>query len=117
MFATEIRPRRVDRMRTLPHWRWHLDEFYMKINDLTHYLWCALDHKGEVCESFVTKTRDKKAALKLLTKTLKRHGRSDQIVTDRLRSYGAALREHDINYSQGDQSDPSKLRSHGSVLR
>ena len=44
-------------------------------------------------ESFVTKTRDKKAALKFLKKILKRHGRADEIVTDRLRSYGAALNE------------------------
>ena len=43
-------------------------------------------------ESFLTKTRDKAAALKFLRKTLKRHGRVDAIVTDRLRSYGAALR-------------------------
>jgi len=49
-----------------------------------------------VLETFVMKTRDKKAALKFLKKTLKRHGRSDEVVTDLLRSYGAALRELDI---------------------
>jgi len=75
------------------HWRWHLDEVFVKINGEQHYLWRAVDHEGEVLESFVTKTRDKKAALKFLRKSLKRHGHAEEIVTDRLRSYGAALRE------------------------
>jgi putative transposase len=92
MFAAEIRKRRVEGMRS-SHWRWHLDEVFVKINGERHYLWRAVDHEGEVLESFVTKTRDKKAALKFLRKSLKRHGRPEEIVTDRLRSYGAALRE------------------------
>ena len=65
----------------------------MKINGEKHSLWRAVDHEGEVLESFVTKTRDKKAALKVLKKTLKRHGPAEEFVTDCLRSYGAALRE------------------------
>ena len=65
----------------------------MKINGETHYLWRAMDHEGEVLESFVTKTRDKKAALKFLKKTMRKHGRPAVIVTDLLRSYGAALKE------------------------
>jgi putative transposase len=52
-----------------------------------------VDHEGEVLESFVTKTRDKKAALKFLKKAMHKHGRPEVIVTDRLRSYGAALKE------------------------
>jgi putative transposase len=74
-------------------WRWHLDEVFVKINGERHYLWRAVDHEGEVLESFVTRTRDKKAALKFLKKSLKRHGRAEKMVTDQLRSYGAALRE------------------------
>jgi putative transposase len=92
MFAAEIRKRRVEGMRS-SHWRWNLDEMFVKINGERHYLWRAVDHEGEVLESFVTKTRDKKAALKFLRKTLKRHGQADIYVTDCLRSYGAALRE------------------------
>jgi len=46
-----------------------------------------------VLESFVTKERDKAAALKFIKKALKRHGRPKAIVTDGLRSYGAALKE------------------------
>jgi putative transposase len=61
MFAAEIRKRRVEGMRSC-HWRWHLDEVFVKSNGEKHYLWRAIDHEGEVLESFVTKTRDKKAA-------------------------------------------------------
>ena len=64
----------------------------MKIHGETHYLWRAVDHEGEVLESFVTKDRDKAAALKFIKKALKRHGRPKAIVTDGLRSYGAALK-------------------------
>ncbi len=49
--------------------------------------------EGEVLESFVTKTRDKNFALKFLRKAMRRHGQPEVIVTDRLRSYGAALKE------------------------
>ena len=55
------------------------------------YLWRAVDHEGEVLESFVTKEWDKAAALKFIKKALKRHGAPKAIVTDGLRSYGAAL--------------------------
>jgi len=92
LFAAEIRKRRVEGMRS-SHWRWHLDEMFVKINGEQHYLWRAVDHEGEVLESFVTKKRDKKAALKFLKKTMRRYGRPVSIVTDLLRSYGAALRE------------------------
>jgi putative transposase len=49
----------------------------VKINGVTHYLWRAVDHDGEVLESFVMKTRDRKAALKFLKKAMKRHGRPE----------------------------------------
>lgn len=92
MFAAEIRKRRISRMKS-SCWRWHLDEVFVKINGERHYLWRAVDHEGEVLESFVTKTRDKKAALKFLKKAMRKHGRPEVIVTDRLRSYGVALKE------------------------
>jgi IS1 family transposase len=68
---------------------------FVKINGERHYLWRAVDHEGEVLESFMTKTRDKKAVLKFLRKSMKCHGWSATVVTDRLRSYGAALKEID----------------------
>ncbi|RYH07165.1 IS6 family transposase [Tropicimonas sp. IMCC6043] len=93
MFASEIRRKRAERLRSGPQWQWHLDEMFVKINGERHYLWRAVDHEGEVLESFVTKARDKKAALKFLKKTMKRYGRPHVFVTDKLRSYGAALKE------------------------
>jgi putative transposase len=78
-------------MRQFSHWRWHLDEIYVRINGEMRYLWRAIDHEGEVLESFVTEERDKAAALRFIKKALKRHGRPKAIVTDGLRSYGAAL--------------------------
>ena len=65
----------------------------MKINGEMHYLWRAVDHEGEVLESFVTKTRDKAAALKFIKKAMKRHGSPKAITTDGLRSYKAAMKE------------------------
>ncbi len=91
MFATEIRRKRVSGMRS-SRWRWHLDEVFVKINGVQHYLWRAVDHEGEVLEAFVSKRRDKKAALKFLRKLMKRHGQPEELVTDGLRSYGAALK-------------------------
>ena len=90
LFASEIRKRRIEGIRA-SHWRWHLDEVFVKISSERHYLWRAVDHEGEVLESFVTKTRDKKAALKFLRKAMRKHGRCAQYVTDKLRSFGATL--------------------------
>ena len=93
MFAGEIRRRRVSRTRGLRHWRWHVDEIYVKLNGEMVYLWRAVDHEGEVLESYVTKTRKKAAALSFMKKALKRHGWPGRITTDGLRSYGAAMDE------------------------
>jgi putative transposase len=93
LFAADIRRQRVLRMRGFSQWRWHLDEVFVRINGERHYLWRSVDHEGEILESFVTKKRDKAAALKFLKKALKRHGRLGAIVTDGLRSYPAAMRE------------------------
>ena len=92
MFAAEIRRKRVQQLSAHSNWQWHLDEVFVKINCETHYLWRAVDHEGEVLESYVTKRRDRKAALKFLRKTMKRHGNPHSLVTDKLRSYGAAMK-------------------------
>ena len=80
MFAAEIRRNRASRMRVHSNWQWHLDEVFVKINGETHYLWRAVDHEGEVLESYVTKRRDRKAIQPHI------------IVTDKLRSYRAAMK-------------------------
>ncbi len=92
LFAAEIRKKRVSRMRGHSNWQWHLDEVFVKINGDTHYLWRAIDHEGEVLESYVTTRRDRRAALKFIRKPMKRFGQPNAIVTDKLRSYGAAMK-------------------------
>jgi putative transposase len=90
MFAAEIWKRRINK-RAYSQWRWHLDEVFVRINGETHYLWRAVDYEGEVLEVFATKRRDSKAALKFLKRAMKRHGQPKVIVTDRLKSYRAAM--------------------------
>ena len=65
---------------------------FVKIGGEMHYLWRAVDHEGEVLEAYVSKKRDRKAALIFLRKAMKRYGRPQVIVTDKLRSYGAAMK-------------------------
>jgi putative transposase len=90
MFAAAIRKRRVDH-HLYSNWRWHLDDVFVKINGETHYLWRAVDHEAEVLEVFVTKRRNRKAALTFIKRAMKRYGQPKVIVTDRLRSYRAAM--------------------------
>ena len=82
----------MERLRFGPQWQWHLDEVFVKINVVRHYLWRAVDHEGDVLESYVTKRRDRGAAPKFIKKVMKRHGQPEVIVTDKLRSYGVAMK-------------------------
>ena len=82
-FASEIKKRRAGGMQPY-NWKWHLDEVFVKINGERHYLWRAVDDVGEVLESYVTKKRDKKAALEFMKKVMRRYGSPNEIVTDRL---------------------------------
>lgn len=73
---------------------WHLDEMVVRINGVRMFMWRAVDKEGEVLDMLVQKRRSKAAALKLLRKLLKNQGAMpDEIVTDGLASYRAALRE------------------------
>ena len=69
-----------------------IDEMLVRINGEIHYLWRAVDHEGEVLEAYVTKARNRKAALRFLCKVMKRYGRPESIVTDIFGSYRPALR-------------------------
>jgi putative transposase len=89
MFAKEIRKKRMHPIANHSNWQWHLDEVFVKINGETHYLWRAVDHEGEVLESFVSRRRDRKAALVFLKKIMKKYGKSKSIVTDKLPSCGS----------------------------
>ena len=99
LFAAEIRKRRVHHG-SFSNWRWHLDEVFVRINGETHYLWRAVDHEGEVLEVLATKRRDRRAALRLLRKVMKQYGRPKVIVTDKLPSYRAAMKEMGIDRRQ-----------------
>jgi transposase-like protein len=84
--------RRLRKTRPRPDARWHLDEIFVSINGKRMYLWRAVDSEGEVLDILVQSRRNKKAALKLMRKLLKKQGFvPDAFVTDKLPSYGAAL--------------------------
>jgi putative transposase len=88
-------------MKGYRQWKWCLDEVFVKNNGEMHYLWRAVSPEGEVLECFVTKTRDKKAALVFMKKALKRHGSTAQITTGGLRSYKAAM--HDLGNTEKEE--------------
>jgi putative transposase len=93
MIAADLRRRRPK-----PHSTWHLDEVFIKIDGQLVYLWRAVDAEGEVLDVLVQSKRDKRAALKLMRKLLKKIGFvPDKVVTDDLRSYGAAARDLGIS--------------------
>jgi len=72
---------------------WHLDEVYTKINGRMVYLWRAVDNEGTVLDVVIQSGRNTKAAIRLLRKLLRNQGiKPTKIVTDRLGSYGAALK-------------------------
>ena len=86
MIAANLRKRRPK-----PYTTWHLDEVYLKIDGRMVYLWRAVDAEGEVLDVLVQAKRNKRAALKLMRKLLKKYGFvPDKLVTDDLRSYAAA---------------------------
>jgi putative transposase len=86
MIAANLRRRRL-KTETI----WHLDEVYLRIAGRKVYLWRAVDAEGEVLDVLVQSKRNKNAALKLMRKLLKKYGFvPDRMITDDLRSYGAA---------------------------
>ena len=92
--AADLRKRRPK-----PHTIWHLDEVYLKIDGRLVYLWRAVDAEGEVLDLLVQSRRNKRAALKLMRKLLKKYGFvPDKLVTDELRSYTAAT--HDLGIAK-----------------
>src|SRR5215472_16108908 len=89
MFAREL-----SRRRPRPTSRWHLDEMAVIISGRQFWLWRAVDDEGEVLDLLVQRRRDKAAAVKLMRKLIRKQGFApDVMVTDKLRSYGAAMSE------------------------
>jgi transposase-like protein len=86
--------RRLRQQRPKPSPRWHLDEMEVRIGGERVYLWRAVDDEGEVLDVLVQRRRDKRAALRLMRKLLRKQGFAPTVVTtDKLRSYGAAFTE------------------------
>src|SRR5256885_5873647 len=85
--------RRLRGCRPRPSDRWHLDEMVVRIAGKRMYLWRAVDHEGEVLDMLVQRRRDKRAALRLMRKLLRKYGFTPKLlITDKLGSYGAAFR-------------------------
>ena len=80
---------------------WHLDEVYTKINGKMVYLWRAVGDEGTVLDVVIQSRRNTKAAIRLLRKLLRNQGiKPERIVTDRLGSYGAALKRLGLKHLQ-----------------
>jgi len=84
-FAAKVRH---DRPR--PADKWHLDEVVVPIKGRKHCLWRAIDSNGDVLDILVQSRRDKAAAMRFFRKLFKAWGQPRVLITDKLRSYGAA---------------------------
>jgi transposase-like protein len=110
LFARELR-----RRRPRPTSRWHLDEMAVTIAGRQFWLWRAVDDEGEVLDLLVQRRRDKAAAVKLMRRLLKKQGFApDVLVTDKLRSYGAAKSEIGLSarHHQGLRANNRAENSH-----
>ena len=114
-FARELR-----RRRPRPSSQWHLDEMAVQIGGKRIWLWRAVDSEGEVLDLLVQRRRDKAAAVKLMRKLLKKQGYAPTVlVTDKLRSYGAARKAIGMTarHEQGLRANNRAENSHQPVRR
>jgi putative transposase len=106
--------------RPRPSDRWHLDEMVVRIAGRRMCLWRAVDHEGEVLDMLVQRRRDKRAALRLMRKLLKKQGFAPKrLTTDKLASYGAAFRHLGLTcpHEQGVRKNNRAENSHQAVRR
>ena len=100
---------------------WFLDEVFVTINGERQYLWRAVDQDGDVIDILVQSRRDRRAAERFFRKLLKGQGKPPlRLVTDKLKSYGAALRtimpsvNHDTDQYANNRAEvshePTRLR-------
>src|SRR3954469_9855682 len=112
--------RRLRRSRPRPSDRWHLDEMVVRIAGKRMYLWRAVDHEGEVLDMLVQRRRDKRAALRLMRKLLRKLGFAPKLLTtDKLGSYGSAFRHLRLTcpHEQGLRANNRAENSHQVVRR
>src|ERR671929_724880 len=111
---------RLRRSHPKPSRYWHLDEMVVQIAGKAVYFWRAVDHEGEVIDVLVQRRRARKAAVKLMRKLLKKQGFAPAVVvTDKLRSYGAAFREMGLaaRHEQGQRMNNRAENSHQPTRR
>jgi transposase-like protein len=108
--------RRIRKRRPTVFDHWHIDEIFVNIGGKQMYLWRAVDGEGEVLDVLVQKRRNKRAALRLMRKLLRNQGvRPLRIVTDKLKSYGAAFRDlrlshiHDSGHRLNNRAESSHV--------
>jgi putative transposase len=112
--------RRLRGSRPRPSDRWHLDEMVVRIAGKHMYLWRAVDHEGEVLDMLVQRRRDKRAALRLMRKLIRKQGFAPKLLTtDKLGSYGAAFRHLGLtcHHEQGLRKNNRAENSHQVVRR
>ena len=100
-----------------------LDEVFVKIGDMQHYLWRAVDQDGEVVDVYLQERRDAKAAKRFFQRFLRSGGVPREIITDKLRSYGVAHRslipetEHNTEQYANNRAElshqPTRVRERG----
>ena len=101
-----------------------IDEVFIKIDGIQHYLWRAVDQDGEVVDVYLQKRRDGATAKRFFKRLLKAHrDEPRKIVTDKLRSYGVAHRElipdsiHDTSRYSNNRAElshqPTRVRERG----
>jgi transposase-like protein len=115
LFAKELR-----RRRHRPTAQWHLDEMAVLIGGKRFWLWRAVDDEGEVLDLLVQRRRDARAAAKLMRRLLKKQGFAPKtLVTDKLRSYGAAETQLGLSarHDQGLRKNNRAENSHLPVRR
>src|SRR6059036_2921412 len=112
--------RRLREGRPRPSDRWHLDEMVVRIAGKRMYLWRAVDHEGEILDMLVQRRRDKRAALRLMRKLLRKQGFTPKLlITDKLGSYGSAFRRLRLTcpHEQGLRRNNRAENSHQAVRR
>jgi putative transposase len=112
--------RRLRQRRPRPSDPWHLDEMVVRIAGERMYLWRAVDHEGEILDALVQRRRDKRAAVKLMRKLLRKQAFAPKmVVTDKLRSYGAAFHHLRLTcrHEQGLRKNNRAENSHQVVRR
>jgi putative transposase len=112
--------RRLRQRRPRPSDDWHLDEMVVRIAGRRMYLWRAVDHEGEILDVLLQRRRDRRAAVKLMRKLIRKQGFAPRrVTTDRLHSYSAALRHLGLrcHHEQGLRKNNRAENSHQVVRR